>query len=518
MARLNTSKTQVRVKKVAEETTTNYAGAVAYKIGAHSKLIEQVVGAFWNENLYYAKGNKIAKEIINGVKEVAKTDPKFPLQLAAYARNVLYLRTTPQVLLVEAARINECKPFVEEYTQKIVKRADELTEVVAYYSEHYGKGNGGSTHKNFPNALKRGLAKAFLNFDEYQLNKYDSSKSSVSLGQVAQLVHPAIGKAMYNYLTRGEVDPEALPKIAKAKAILARDSIEGLTEDEIRSSGLTWENFISKFGSSKETWEFIIPQMGYMALLRNLRNFDQKGVNLDPVLKRITDQKEIERSKQLPFRFFSAYKQMENQKIERAVAQAFEKSITNVTLPGKTAVIVDLSGSMETALSEKSKVSYKEMAAVLGAIAIKKSDESVFIGFADTVARKRLNPDDTMMTNVKSIVKTDVGYSTNAWLAFDGLPSGLDRVILISDMQCYDTRSGYWNTYSQHSVQDKWAAYVKANPNAHLFSLDVSAYGTSQTQSNAKNVVLLNGWSDKIIDLINLHERGNVMVEEVRKY
>lgn len=530
MARLNTTKREKVSQKLTEETITNYEGAVAYKLGAHEKLVEQVVGAFWNEDLFYAKGKKISKEIVDGVKTVAKIDPKFPLQLAAYARNVLYLRTTPQVLLVEAARIPECKPFVAEYTPKIVKRADELSEVVAYYANNYGKdpNRPGVTHANFPNSLKRGLAKAFLNFDEYQLNKYDSSKADVTLGQVAQLVHPAIGKALYNYLTKDEVDPEGLPKTAALKALLAKESIDDEALALIKKSGVTWETLISKFGSTKENWELVAPNMGYMALLRNLRNFQEKGVDLDPILARITDEKEIVRSKQLPFRFYSAYKEISDQKINRAIAQAFEKSIANVQLDGKTAIMVDLSGSMDQGLSGKSKATYKEVACVLAAVAAKKASNSVVIGFGSTARIAKINPDDTMITNIEKIKNLDVGFSTNAWLAFDELGSKeVDRVILISDMQCYDSRhrdnfyAGYgwgYNGAKVENIHDKWSTYTKMYPNAKLYSLDVAAYGTKQTSSNQKSVVLLNGWSDKIIDLININEKGNAILEEIKNW
>jgi len=509
MARLNATKRTRVTETLAEETTTNLAGGKAFKLTPHAKLIEQVVGAFWNEDLYYAKGSKTSAQIVQGVKDVAKDDPRFPLQLAAYARNVLYLRTTPQVLLVEASRIEACKPFVREYTSKIVKRADELTDIVAYYTSTSG------SHKGFPNSLKRGLADAFVKFDEYQLNKYDSSKSVVTLGQVAQLVHPALGKAMYNFLTKDEVDAEALPKIGALKALLAKDKIDAEAIELIGKSNVTWETLISKFGASKETWELVIPNMGYMALLRNLRNFEQKGVNLTPVLARIANPEEVKRSKQLPYRFYSAYLQVSEQKVQRAIAQAFEHSISNVRLEGRTAVMVDLSGSMGSALSDKSAMSYRNVGTVLGAIVVKKSEESVAIGFGDTAQIAKINPDDTMMTNIDKIDKLPVGHSTNAYRGFQVLGNRVvDRVVVISDMQCYGG-----NEYYGSGLSNAWDEYVKnVNPNARLYSLDVSAYGSKQFPSRKNNVVTLNGWSDKIIDMIGVYEREGAMLDEVRKW
>lgn len=517
MARLATTKTKVRAEALAEETTTNEEGAIAYKLNAHEKLIEQVLGAFWNEDSFYTKGSKTSSSIVDGVKKVAETDPKFVLQLATYARNFLYLRTTPQVLLVEAANIEACKPFVRAYTPKIVKRADELIEVTSYQLAR----NGGS-HKGFPNSLKRGLADAFANFDEYQLNKYDTNKTEVSLGDVVKIVHPVFRgdeeyrRAIYNFLTKDEVSP-ALTKISALKELLAKSEIDEEAERLIRESHVTWETLISKFGSTTENWERVIPNMGYMALLRNLRNFEQKSVNLDDVVRRISDPEEVRRSKQLPFRFLSAYRNVTDARLQRAINAAFAASLSNVEIPGTMAVLVDVSGSMTAKVSNKSSVSYKDVGATLGYMAVLKSHYSTVVPFGNTAEEIRIDPDGNPMDEILNITTADdrVGWSTNAWTAFDLIQDrDFDRIVLISDMQCYDSTGWRGND----SVRDRWRQYVKTHPNSYLYHLDLAAYGTSQTASNDRNVVMLNGWSDKVLDYMTLAENRGRMLEEIRKY
>jgi 60 kDa SS-A/Ro ribonucleoprotein len=524
MARLNTKEVVALQSLDMENQTFNEEGVVAWKLPAKSRLIERVLGAFWSEDTFYKEGSKIAAEIVKDIKEVAAINPKFVLQLAAYARNEIYLRTTPQVLLVEAANIEACKPFIREYAPKIIKRADELSEVIAYQLSAHGK--------PIPNSLKKGLAAAFATFDDYQLNKYDSAKKAVSLGDVLNLIYRKEGypvsKAMRNYLVNDVVDVEGLPKIAALKQLLALPEFNQEAMDLIAKSGATWENVISKFGSTKETWEAISPKMGYMALLRNLRNFEKVNLDLDPILVRITDEKAVKFSKQLPYRFYSAYKEIENQKILRAIAKAFELSISNVTLGGSTAVLVDLSGSMTGAtVSAKSKVTNAEVAAVLGAIVTKKAKESVVIGFGEDARIIRVNPDDTMITNIEKIVKTNVGHSTNAGKAFGLLNAGdikVDRIVLVSDMQCYNTTdtsrySGItWGGYASSYVNEEWKKYLaQVNKNAYLYSLDIGSYGTRQTPTKSKNVILINGWSDKIIDYMNIVE-NNVMEQQIARW
>lgn len=511
MARLNTKKTSSKL----EELTVNYEGAEAYKLPVKMRLVERVVGAFWNEDLFYDKKESISQALLNDLKEVAKTDPKFVLQLAVFARNELYLRTTPQVLLVEASYIQECKPFVEEYTSKIVKRADELTEVVAYHISRMG------SKKNFANSLKRGLANAFTSFDEYQLNKYKGNSSSVSLGDVVKIVHPTFKgdeeyrKALYNYLTKGEVSP-VLTKVSALKNLLARDSFDDEAKALVNQSAATWEAVTSKFGATKEVWESMIPKMGYMALLRNLRNFESKNVDLKPVIARLTDPNEVKRSKQLPFRFYAAYNEVSNPALKIAVSQAFEQSISNVVLEGTTAVLVDLSGSMLSGMSAKSKMSYIDLACAMGAIAVKKSEYPLVIAFASRARTVQVDPNDTMMTTMKLIRNCGEGGGTYAHYAFVKLLSEgikVDRVIMLSDMQCYT------NYNSQQDVGYYWNKYLnEVNKDAVLYSYDLSAYGTSKFNSKAKNVVTVSGWSDKIIDFISLHEKDkNLLVNEIKK-
>lgn len=510
MATINKRATNIDMKEI----TVNYEGAVAYKLPAKARLVSRVAGAFWSEDTFYVSGKALAEDIRADIQKVAKVDPKFVLQLAAYARNVLNLRTTPQVLLVEAANIVACKPFVREYTPKIVKRADEVTDVLAYHINQYGGPN--KNHNKIPNSLKKGLAEACTKFDEYQLNKYASSTNEISMKDALLLIdrhkdYP-VSKALYNYLVNDILDEEALPRIANTKKILAASNIEEI-KDLIPNSVITWEMFISKFKASKESWEAVIPKMGYMAKLRNLRNFIEQNVDLTDVLQEIADPEAVKKSKQLPFRFYSAYKEIpaKNTAVIRALSKALDNSVSNVPLTGTSAIAVDLSGSMNSPLSAKSKVTLAEVGCVLGAMAFRKAEESVVIGFGSEARTAKLNPTDSILTNLEKIRKMDVGYATEAHKLFDKLGNTIvDRIIIISDMQCY-------GGYGDAVLRNKYKAYQKINPNVKLYSFNIAPYGTSQF-AQSDNVTQINGWSDKIIDYISLTENKDVMESEIKKW
>ena len=79
-----------------------------------------------------------------------------------------------------------------------------------------------------------------------------------------------------------------------------------------------WEWLLSWLGEAPaegglpkaEQWRLILPQLGFMAALRNLRNLDEAGLSDEdaaPLLARFSDPEQVKRSRQLPFRFLSAY-------------------------------------------------------------------------------------------------------------------------------------------------------------------------------------------------------------------
>ena len=174
--------------------------------------------------------------------------------------------------------------------------------------------------------------------------------------------------ALFEYITTGTYNGDVLRKIA------AFDKLKAITEfgpeaiDLAKQCDATWEFMVSKFGNKPEVWE--AAKLPYMATLRNLRNLNECGI-VDKYLPFITDPESIRRSKQLPYRFYSAYCELKDagapMRVLAALEQALSISVENVpNLPGKTAVLIDASGSMEAPLSDKSSVSRMAAGAVLG--------------------------------------------------------------------------------------------------------------------------------------------------------
>ena len=487
----------------------NHEGGVAFKTDNKTELTLRFLTYLVGEPKFYTPDAREETSQMQAlIGRVAETDPEYLMKLASYARNEMYLRSAPIFLLVEAATHDTVKPFIRNYTPRIVKRADELTEVIAYFISKNGEiGSGGKA--SLPASLKKGLAESFYNFDAYQFAKYDRD-GSVKLKDVLKLVHPK-----------------------------PRNSDEALLFQQIRDRTLptpeTWETVISVNGSTKENWDGVIPKIPYMAKLRNLRNFLKIKATLDPVVQHITNEKAIRNSKQFPFRFFSAYREIQNtnegdpfdqRKILAALEKALETSVVNLPkMPGKTLIVCDESGSMNSKLNDRSTITYKEIANVMGALAQHIFSEAIVSVFAD---RFGLIPTGTssILDTIQRINQINVGGSTNAWLALAWLNQQkikVDRILLFSDMQCYSTYGdNRWGMYSGRgqSLVEQFTQYKRTvNSDVKFYSFDLTGYGTIQFPQNDPNVVLLSGWSDRVLTFIHKYENfGDTLIKEIDNY
>lgn len=496
--------------------TVNKGGGVGYTLPAKERLATRIFTSLINEKKFYGDNTQ---NLLDDLHEVAAVDPEFVLKLAAYARTVMHMRSAPVFTFTHASLINECKPFIRKWAPGIIQRADEPAEVIALLNSI---ATNAGQKPVIPNSVKKGLADVIVDkFGAYHLMKYKGERNAVNMWDVFNVVHPK---------AKSEEQAEMFRKFMKGELEAAK----------------TWETTVSQKGSNTQSWEESARVMGYMALLRNLRNFAKNNVSpatVKAVCDRLTDPEQVKRSKQLPFRFFSAYKQLNamlgqesywsdipvitdpkesgiiNQ-FRDAVEEAFDVACAkNVEMPGVTAIFSDHSGSMDSPISEKSTVSQKDIALTLHSMADKANPSNVGMIFGDKAAQvdsKGLSA----MRFIEAMRNRNVGWSTNAHLCFRALLKSkvkVDRIILLSDMQCYNSRNG-WS--GAGDVDGVFAKYQKeVNSNCFLHSVDLAGYGTSVSPLNQKNVCLYAGWTDKFMDLMDYAERGvGSMIQEIEEF
>ena len=181
--------------------------------------------------------------------------------------------------------------------------------------------------------------------------------------------------------------------------------------------------------------------MGYMALLRNLRGFDEAGVSDDvaqAVADRLADPAQVARSRQFPFRFLAAYRATKSLRWGPALELALHASLANVPyLPGRTLILVDLSGSMYSpTVGARSQLTRADTAKVFGAALALRTDPTL-VWFDTGSGRVKVPKGTALLTLVESFPRA--GGGTNTGAAVRRWYDGHDRVVIITDEQAHYT-------------------------------------------------------------------------------
>jgi hypothetical protein len=575
MAKLGMEKVTVMDKAKKEQVKHKHVPGMAYELDNPSlKLMNMIGGGFFNEPKYYDENRSYAdflteikekgfissrildangltsqaKEVIETACAVANSDhPEDLLILANWARDPvqgLKLRTTPQILLAIAAAHPKTKPFVKGYAPLIIKRADEIRQVFAAF-RHLFQSKDGLHKGSLPHSLRKGLAAAFKNFNEYQLMKYNgdqpSFKDVLLMISGSKKVKNPLSKELYSFLVKGKVENEqAVPMIAARAKFNKMAKEEKLTPEIIKEAGLTWENVLSKFGASKETWEQVLPSMPEMAVLRNLRNFEENKISReswDYLCNKIR-----KKSVLLPFRYWAAMKEISTTDAMSYISQALDNSCGNLpNLSGRTLALCDNSGSaVSCAVSGKSEMKVAECGNMLMALIAKKLGRNAMIGvFGDSYKEIPFASSSSCMDIFKEIQEyalikdrasnkylaipqyqrgQGVGGATETglWWALQDITANnikVDRIILFSDLCCYtqgDVNCGvrlkdfFGTNATIQGMIDKYRRQV--NKDVFVYSINLNGHGQAQTRPDSHSM-LLSGWSEQIYDIIEKAEQ-----------
>ena len=456
--------------------TANREGHVAYIMQDRAKLVTQVLTSFFNESKFHGDNSK---EMCETIMNVIRDDPAFVSNLAVFARREFNMRSVAHVLTGYLANVPEGKPFVRRTVEGVVLRGDDATEILSFYLSTFGK--------PIPNSLRRALKGVFATFDAYTLAKYKGEGHAVKMRDILRICRPT---------------PKNGEQSAMWKQLL----------DGTLPTPLTWESELSANGNNKETWEKLIDsgKVGYMALLRNFRNIVNAGPdNVGKVWETIADPERVRKSRQLPFRFLSAYKNLPaavGSKSMDALEDAVEASCANIPhLPGRTVIAVDISGSMSSNVSAKSDVRCCEVGMMLGLIANKICDDAVFYEFNGAIKERFISHRQGILYacvhEAKACGGTDMRLPLSEMLK-EKIKA--DRLIIISDNEC---------NYGQRTVQHLADQYRREiNPDLWVHAIDLQGYGTQQFCGPKTNIIA--GWSEKVFDFILLAEQGEGTLEK----
>lgn len=319
------------------------SGALAARQSNVSLLRRAVLANLLWEDVAYMDGEKVANEI----KRLIPLCPAIDVyNIALEARLMQKLRHTPIFIAVEMCKYPEHKMFVKDLLPNIITRADMLTDFLAIYWKD-GK-------KPIANQVKKGLALAFHNFNEYKLAKYDR-EAAIKLRDVMFLVHAK---------PRNQYEQELFKKVADRT----------LTPPE------TWEVMLSRGEDKKATWTKLITEkkIGGLAMLRNIANMQRAGVDRKTIQEGLAN---LKSSMLLPLDFWKAARM--NPEFDRDIEDAMIEAYKNLPkLPGRTLFIVDVSGSMGCLTSGKSQFNRMDQACAMAILAANQCEDYELVATA----------------------------------------------------------------------------------------------------------------------------------------
>lgn len=459
--------------------TTNLVGGEAFKVNSKFEFISILLTSFV-QSQFYRSENKVIENLRNLFNLIP--DKLFLAKTAIYARTKFGMRSVSHIVAGEIAKSVKNEEWSKSFFDKIVYRVDDMSEILSYYIDTYGK--------PIPNSLKKGFANAFNKFNEYKLAKYKGTGNKVSLIDVINIVHPKENKT----------NKEALKKLMTGKLVSFDTWENDLTQAEQAATNET-----EKSGLKKQVWIKLIKEkkIGYFALLRNLRNIIEQAPEIIPdACDMLIDEKLIKGSLVLPFRYATALKELEqmngSRKIITAISKALDISLNSVPVfKGKTLIVLDESGSMQGKPIEIGSL----FAAVLY-----KSNDADLVTFANSARYRTLNPLDTTLSIANFLKKDFIGAGTDFSSIFPILKTAYDRIIILSDMQ------GWVGYYAPVNAFNNYKKRTGANP--YIYSFDLQGYGTAQFPEN--NIFCLTGFSDKIFDIMTLLETDkNALIKEI---
>ncbi len=383
-----------------------HEGAPARAITPEQALRRSVLSCMLWENEFYEDGVQIAGRIHELVPKVAAEKVA---ELAVEARERMKLRHAPLLLVREMARHATHRSPVAETLTRVIQRADELSEFVAIYWA------GG--RQPLSAQVKKGLAAAFGKFDEYALAKYDRA-GAVRLRDVLFLSH-------------------ARPADEAQAALWKR-----LAENELVTPD-TWEVALSAAGKGegdkREVWERLLAErkLGALALLRNLRNLHSAGVNEGLVQAALGA---LKTDRVLPFRFLAAARNAPQweEALEAGMFRALEGRTAR--LAGHTLLLVDVSGSMESALSNRSEMRRTDAAYGL-AILLREIAEKITIYTFSELAKRIPSRRGMSLRDALDQGQPHSGtYLGKALKEVEAeVKEGWDRIVVITDEQSHDS-------------------------------------------------------------------------------
>jgi len=580
MAKFN-SKTEKR-----KPTTINKMGEASFELTPKEELVSTVLTSFLTKSYYESE-----KSIVSRLQAAAgKVDPEFLAKLALYAREQAHMRSTTHLLAGEVAKRVSGKEWGSRFFKRIAFRPDDMAEITGYWTSIV---RDGSEAMKIPNAMKKGFKGKLESMDAYLYDKYKMNTRNISMVDLINLYHPdpRVNDAQTVKVKAKDFSDalQASKRIGaktRARQIGRRGYVEvsiiealiyglkfervggsKILEQEMSEAGKTATTAREKKAAKKEAIKSVLNEnakgMPYFNLLRNLRNIlENSPADVTEACRQLTNREKILGAKILPFRYLTAYKEIEAfagrsyapkskiqfesgnsrlgtskqekaQMILDALNKAINVSCENIVkLQGNTAILVDESGSVRgdgggaslTHAFSNTRISF---IGELFAAMLMQTQDNCYCGlFGDTLIRYDVaNRDLGILANAKEMHRIGgrCGGGTEQGI-YDFINDAVknrvrvDNLIIFSDdvignsNRWYgkrgDTRSG--------SFQNLFKEFKRLNPHCNVMSVNIHQTDGKDVFDKSLGVTQVAGWSERIFDQLRSATEGyKALIKEI---
>ena len=547
MARMNNTKSQSKALAPDTKTKKNHEGAVVHDLSSLETLFSKVLGSFFGESTYYEKRNaeKDFVELVELINKVPYEDREYVLKIALLGREHNMIQYPLAVLTAcfnDERFKGDCfldsngRNKLQYYSDRIIRRGRDIVDVMSTQISAYGFDRvpvkvGRKVFDTYrrdlplPMQLRKALKHKLESFNDYQLSKALSESREVSLADCIKLLRPnekvaKVPEGFFNAVIEGKVQMGAETKQVQSELAKSKNKNSTSTVKDVKDS---------------------IDTSSVMAIVKNLVALHRAGIFNDKtavksITDKLTDKKQIQKSRLLPFRFYSAWKEVTRlpssygvRAVSDALISALDLSIANMPkIEGYNAILIDRSGSMRNPVSSMSTVMADDIAMILGAICFKQGIGEVYV-FGNSCQRVTgLSSRSTVIDLVNQLSRINVGGGTNLDIALETISADArrtpyDNIIMLSDNDCYSSTgttfriSNGWGYYSSGSADDVINRMIKQGlvKKFYLNNLLGNSFAIINTDDYRKN--LITGFSEKIVDVINTYGAIGSGASDIRK-
>ena len=521
------------VAAIPKENAKNRQGCAAYSLSDELRLIS-MLNTIKLEPQFYRSENQTMRELRDLIERIGLKDPYFVAQAIVYSRclgeGMRSVNHLAAALLAPFISGKEyAKRFYGLWDKKEKKggciyRVDDMSEIKDVYAA--------LNKSTLSNSMKKGFAAVLEALDTYQLAKY---KDTVI--DMANLTHPKSALSKAEIVVDGK-KMKVIDALMKGITVSA-DTWEVANSEAgqevakaVKAGKLTKaEAEVTLANAKNDNWEAMLTEgkLGILAAIRNIRSMlksPRKEV-IDALCKLVSNGQAIRDGKIMPYQIDYAYEVVKKEfsnsadgrRVMEALLKGYEYAVPNLAeaLPGRTCVMVDCSGSMNTYCTQAGQrsniaTSAAEKAGLIAATIAKATNADV-VRFGSHAEFYSYDPNESVFSLGRKIGHDNMGGTSipSAFELIHNAKRQYDRIILLSDNEC--NARGYW---SGDWVSGAYKKYVHDVANPYVYAVDLAAYGTTPVAGDRVNYYFGYGFA-MFEDIASKEFNPSAHIEAIRK-